>query len=107
VIELADCGIESRENCNLLECRAWWLCLLGGGEPERLFPQSANWFVIVRCVSRHRQPVVPLARNDHSIADFPLRNFESRDPKRLQARPQVIGPNAKIFAGYARGASLL
>ena len=74
------------------------------GCSKAFFPQRANWFVIMGRVRRNRQPFVCIPRNDHAIAHFPLRNFESGDAKRSQTRPHVIGNHAEVFPDHTRGA---
>src|SRR5207302_618505 len=92
---------------DLVECRARLLSCLGARKLERLFPQSANWLVIVCCVSSHRQLLVHLTRDDHSITDFPLRNFESGYAKRLQTGSHITGHDTEVFADYACSAGFM
>ena len=53
VMDLVDFGIQSGKKRDLFECSSRLLSGVGVRMLECLVPQSANWLVIVCCVSRH------------------------------------------------------
>src|ERR671931_49152 len=74
---------------------------------ESVFPQSADRFVIMRCISRNGKSLVFVSRHDLIATNFPLRDFESRDPEGAQVWPHVMRHKAEVFANDPRGASFV
>ena len=73
---------------------------------KSFFPQSADRFVIVRCIRRNGKPLVFVSGRDLFATNFPLRNFKSGNPKRAQIWSYVIGNKSKVFADHSRGRRL-
>src|SRR4026207_419615 len=71
---------------------------------KSVFPQCADRFVIVRCISRNGKPLVFVPGRDLFTTDLPLRDFKSRDPERAQIWSYVIRNKAQVFADHSRGA---
>src|SRR4030095_14961278 len=71
------------------------------------FPQGADRFVIVRCISRNRKTLVLISERDLFTTTFPLRDFESRDPERAQIWSYVIRNKSEVFADHSRGPSFI
>src|SRR4029453_12439948 len=71
------------------------------------FPQSADRFVIVRCISRNGKPLVFVSGRDLFTTNLPLRDFESRDPERAQIWSYVIRNKSEVFADHSRGSSFV
>src|SRR4026208_1040304 len=70
---------------------------------KSVFPQCADWFVIVRCISRNGKPLVFVPRRDLFTTNLPLRDFESGDPERAQIWSYVIRNKSEVFANHSRG----
>src|SRR4030095_6616042 len=71
---------------------------------KSVFPQSADRFVIMRCISRNGEPLVFVSGDDLFTTNLPLRDFESRDPERAQIWSYVIRNKSEVFADHPRGA---
>src|SRR4029434_6517765 len=74
---------------------------------KSVFPQSADRFVIVRCISRNGKPLVFVSGCDLFTADLPLRDFKSRDAERAQIWSYVIRNKSEVFADYSGGAGFV
>src|SRR5215470_7085670 len=74
---------------------------------ESVFPQCADRFVVVRCIRCNRKPLVFVSRRHLFTTNFPLRDFESRNPKRPQIWSHVIGNKSEVFADHAGGAGFV
>src|SRR4029077_7272351 len=74
---------------------------------ENFFPQSADRFVIVRCISRNGKPLVFVPGRDLFTTNLPLRDSKSRDPERAQIWSYVIRNKAEVFADHSRGPSFV
>src|SRR4029434_3179516 len=71
---------------------------------KSVFPQSADRFVIVRCISRNGKPLVFVSGRDLFTTNLPLRDFEPRDPERAQIWAHVIRNKSEALREHARGA---
>src|SRR4030095_4610771 len=71
------------------------------------FPQSADRFVIVRCISRNGKPLVFVSGRNLFTTNLPLRDFKSRDPERTQIWSYVIRNKSEVFADHPRGPSFV
>src|SRR5690349_13521076 len=74
---------------------------------KSFFPQSADRFVIVRCVSRNGKPLVFVSGRDLLTTNLPLRDFKSRDPERAQIWSNVIRNKSEVFADHSRDPSFV
>src|SRR4029450_6327958 len=74
---------------------------------KSFFPQSADRFVIVRCISRNGKPLIFVSGCDLFTADLPLRDFESGDAERAQIWSYGIRNKPQVFAACSRGAGFV